>query len=339
VSNSTCAGSKDAKVTAQAIGGIAPYTFTLTNTAAAKQTNTTGGFSNLDKGTYQIAVSDTKNCRDSLKITVTEPAPLRVSIVGETTICSGKSITLQPDGTFDNYKWSSNETTASITIKSAGTYTLTVTNASNCTATASKTIQTIARPDAKDDTYETLNGRNTILLPFEKNDVLDERGKWEFGILTVPTKGTIKQNNANKWEYETLDIFVGTTNFKYKVCNTACPTDVGCDTATVTINITRNPNYDGTPDAFTPNDDGINDLFEFPEIRDDPQKYPECQFEVINRWGDVIYYAKPYKNDWNGTFQATGVPVPEGTYYFVMRFSLSEPKVKIGQILVIRGRQ
>jgi gliding motility-associated-like protein len=339
VSNSTCAGSKDAKVTAQAIGGIAPYTFTLTNTAAApKQTNTTGGFSNLDKGTYQIAVSDTKNCRDSLKITVTEPAALRVSIVGDGILCTGNTNEWQADGKFPTYKWSSGEVTSKIIVKNTGTYTVSATDASGCTATASKSTQAIARPDAKDDAYETVNGRTIIAIPFEKNDVLDKNGSWDVTILNIPQKGTLRKDNSNKWEYETSDIFIGKVDFKYKVCNKTCPTAAGCDTAQVVINITRNPDYDATPDAFSPNGDRINDLFEFPEIRDTPEKYPLAELEVFNRWGALVYRSKPYKNDWDGTFQITNVPVPDGDYYYIMRFSLSDSKVKVGNILVIRGR-
>ncbi|MFT6244866.1 MAG: gliding motility-associated-like protein, partial [Crocinitomicaceae bacterium] len=42
---------------------------------------------------------------------------------------------------------------------------------------------------------------------------------------------------------------------------------------------------------------------------------------VWNRWGDVVYQADNYANDWNGTCQAPrcigqGEDLPEGTYFY-----------------------
>ncbi|MFD2587570.1 Calx-beta domain-containing protein, partial [Croceitalea marina] len=72
-------------------------------------------------------------------------------------------------------------------------------------------------------------------------------------------------------------------------------------------------------EAVTANGDGINDYFEIRGVE-------FCQFtfdvEIFNRWGDKVYEAKDYQNDWNGSspsgsFGSSGV-LPSGTYYYVI---------------------
>ena len=66
------------------------------------------------------------------------------------------------------------------------------------------------------------------------------------------------------------------------------------------------------PNTFTPNDDGINDTW----VIDGLGAYPENKLVVFNRWGNKVYDAKPYLNDWDG--RSIGKPLPDGTYYFVL---------------------
>jgi large repetitive protein len=70
------------------------------------------------------------------------------------------------------------------------------------------------------------------------------------------------------------------------------------------------------PEGFSPNGDGINDLF---VIRGGQNQ--KISLEVFNRWGHTVYKSDDYKNDWNGASN-TGVRVgntgglPEGTYFY-----------------------
>jgi gliding motility-associated-like protein len=59
------------------------------------------------------------------------------------------------------------------------------------------------------------------------------------------------------------------------------------------------------PNVFTPNGDGINDTFRIPGLGDVPWR-----MTILNRWGNVVYEANPYPNDWNGG------NLPSGVYYF-----------------------
>lgn len=77
------------------------------------------------------------------------------------------------------------------------------------------------------------------------------------------------------------------------------------------------------PDVFSPNNDGINDQFVIRGL----ERYPNNSIIIINRWGNKVYEAVPYNNDWDGTNQfgitVGGNQLPEGTYYYIL--DLGEP--------------
>lgn len=80
------------------------------------------------------------------------------------------------------------------------------------------------------------------------------------------------------------------------------------------------------PDAFSPNGDGVNDVFYIPNI----EYYPNNRLQIFNRWGALVYEGAPYKNDWDGrsTHSATiGEELPVSAYYYVLRLGQSYDEV------------
>lgn len=71
------------------------------------------------------------------------------------------------------------------------------------------------------------------------------------------------------------------------------------------------------PGGFSPNGDGINDLF---KIENAGTK--RISFEVFNRWGNRVYRSADYKNDWDGKsnegIRIGGGELPEGTYFYIV---------------------
>ena len=73
-----------------------------------------------------------------------------------------------------------------------------------------------------------------------------------------------------------------------------------------------------TSEGFSPNGDGIGDTWHVEGIFD----YPNHHLVIYNRWGNKVYEAAPYKNDWGGKSYFGnafgGDKLPEGTYFYVI---------------------
>jgi len=70
---------------------------------------------------------------------------------------------------------------------------------------------------------------------------------------------------------------------------------------------------------FSPNNDGVNDLFTIDCI----EQYPNNTLNVFNRWGNTVYKKKGYDNTWDGTSNGRATvnasrKLPVGTYYYVL---------------------
>ncbi|MFN8300108.1 MAG: choice-of-anchor L domain-containing protein [Chitinophagales bacterium] len=100
---------------------------------------TTSTITVTSAGTYSVTVSN-GFCPASGSVTVYQYPQIQVNIGNDTTVCSGQSITLAPNGgPYATYNWSTGETTTSITVSTAGSYTLTV-NDGNCNYTSNTVI-------------------------------------------------------------------------------------------------------------------------------------------------------------------------------------------------------
>ncbi|MEQ9441948.1 MAG: gliding motility-associated C-terminal domain-containing protein [Cyclobacteriaceae bacterium] len=66
------------------------------------------------------------------------------------------------------------------------------------------------------------------------------------------------------------------------------------------------------PNAFTPNDDGLNDVFLYKAAL-----LESVTFEVFNRWGERLFSTDQRDIGWDGTYQ--GVMAPEGGYLYQIR--------------------
>jgi len=89
------------------------------------------------------------------------------------------------------------------------------------------------------------------------------------------------------------------------------------------------------PQLITPNGDGLNERFIFEDLENNPTFFKDNEILIFNRWGDVVFQAKPYQNDWSGQ-NNTGQSLPGGTYYYVFKLDLNEGRVIKGDITIIR---
>jgi gliding motility-associated-like protein len=123
-------------------------------------------------------------------------------------------------------------------------------------------------------------------------------------------------NQGNGWFEVTAASGDSLQYFVYDWCSIECP-DI-CDTALVTLHIDA-LGACKVPNIFTPNDDGVNDVFEIPCLTIRTEAY----LTVFNRWGDQVYETDRYNNQWDG--RHAGQPLPDGTYFYILRIPNQRP--------------
>ncbi len=160
-------------------------------------------------------------------------------------------------------------------------------------------------------------------------------GTYTITQLTSPIAGTFDLFNNGSFTYRPDTSFIGIVKFKFAICSDICTRL--CDTGEVRILINPKPKDTVTvqiidiPNAITPNGDGKNDALRIDGI----DQYPNNELLIFNRWGDILYKAKPYNNDWQGVNQSGG-ELPEGTYYYVLRLNVNDGKILRGNMTILR---
>lgn len=136
------AGTNDGSATASASGGTSPYSFAWSN----GQSGTS--ISGLAPGNYTVTVTDDNGCTTTQSVTVTEggvSCDISASVTTSDASCNGASdgfaMVDVTGGTMPfTYNWSNNVTTPSNMNIGAGTYSVIVTDADGCTATATGSV-------------------------------------------------------------------------------------------------------------------------------------------------------------------------------------------------------
>jgi large repetitive protein len=138
--------------TVNVTGGTPVYTYAWTPNVSTTSSAT------VTAGNYTVTVSDANGCNASLKIVVTQPNAIRDTMIAadkQNVSCRGAgngaaTVGVKYGTTPYTYSWSNGATTATASGLSAGTYTVTITDANGCTGTAATTTITAPAAALKD---------------------------------------------------------------------------------------------------------------------------------------------------------------------------------------------
>ena len=281
-------------------------------------------FNNLDAGNYHFVVLTQTGCLvDQYDVTLQyQPCPVVIDSIVIKPECNILkkgviTVTCQPIPETYTYALSNGETnhTGVFNLLDPGSYQLTV----SASGGAPAQIRTVIVPDY------SLDKPSTVVNP--TNPVCELRGQIRFtvdnnsGLYNIQFQGSVYPST-----HVFTDLYADEYNFQILKKN-------GCIADAITVKLVQEAcDPVSFPSAFTPNQDGVNDIF-----RADPQsKATAFHLQIFNRWGVLLFTSTNLQNGWDGSYKGKEVPV--GTYYWIATFITQENKQSTlkGSVTLIR---
>lgn len=298
------------------------------------------------EGTYFLITMDNNNgCSDTASVFVDGGVDLVDANVGmgfdaceDSTLLMGNL----PMNTFG--MWTTNSTATILDTDTMDTWVMNMSQGANVFVwtlstdecpdydTDTLTIQVEGQPLAEEDMYTFFSDLPVQEILLSENDDVSNMISWDITFIDEPSEVVITETEVGIYEVTNPQGYFGLLEFEYALCSATCP-DI-CDTTLVTLNIEEAiDTITQIANAITPNDDGKNDVFIIPEISMEPEKYPDNELIIFNRWGDIVYRSNPYFNDWRGT-DKDGNELPQGTYYY--QITLTVGNAYQGDITILK---
>lgn len=298
-----CDDPQSGSITVIASGGRAPYTYDWSNGM------TTPVISNIPPGIYTVTVTDSFGCTYQASYPVTQPDPIAIELSTELGIdCETQEVnalvSALVEGGFGNYRytWSKGGSTgSSVEISDPGRLVVLITDERGCQRQAEVDIN-IPQFAAAEFSFSSesiiRDGSPSANDPISFTDISGSGAvawRWHFGDDFTSTE----QNPVHIYRAP------GSYTVTLEVTDEA-----GCTTVRERlINI-----LDGyrlmIPNAFTPNGDGLNDLF-----RPRFFGFQQVEFWVFSKWGDPVFNTNEVTGAfWDGTLR--GEPAQSGSYAY-----------------------
>ena len=279
-------------------------------------------------GEYSVEVTSPNNCSYFDTLTITESTPPSVDFfASDTDECIPARFQLTNLSTsaegdpIQNWEWSCNNETSNYIdpvfhIDNPGTYdvSLTTTSEEGCESTFIITDYLTVHPNPVADFsfYPELISHCEKTVEFFNNSTGYESLTWTLGDETA-----ISEDTLSLYTFPTMGWYFIQLNLV---------SEYGCEEVT---NRWIKPADDEpfyAPNAFTPNNDGNNDIFK-PII----ECAPNFEFWVFNRWGAEIFYTTDINEGWNGYFQDKLCQI--GKYSWKVKYDNTKPnQIETGEV-------
>jgi len=251
-------------------------------------------------------------------ITITDaPAVSIINAENKFEICPDASLVLGVSDTFTSYLWSTGATTPTITVNEAGEYSVDVTATNGCELKALKEITALPAPVITvSATPELINEGESAQLSAS-------------GLLTYSWQPAESLSTPDQAEPVATPL-VSTT---YTVSGSD---GNGCEgIATIEVKVKGESIVSKLKPSnfFSPNGDAVGQYWTVEKI----DEYQQCGVIIYDDKGVKVYEAKPYQNNWEGTYNNSGGKrLPDGVYYYIIRCDGEENVPRTGSITLLR---
>lgn len=260
------------------------------------------------QGTYKLTLITSGGCTsEAEKTALVQGNDLTVSIHQDSEFCQGTSVTLNAANINAVYQWNSGEQSPSISVDTAGFYKVVVSKGA-CVRSDSVTLREILRP--------VVNLGNDTTICIGEPDTLN---------ATFPDAGNYMWQDGS-----TDSVYQVSQSGTYSVVvSNQCGTAIGM----IHVNMVECADHLIFPTAFSPNGDGMNDIFR-PKVLLRVTRY---QLRIFDRWGRQIFQSDNPTTGWDGTYK--GYPQPIGGYVWSVNYIRERDNkliIQSGPILLIR---
>lgn len=259
-------------------------------------------------GTYTLAATDVNGCIFQDTISVNKVFSLPKPNLGEDrAICQGTSLQLNP-GLFYRYLWHNGNSNATIQASNTGLYAVRVWDENNCSGNDTMFVSSVLPLPTN-----FLNARDSI-CQYEKLQLKPSTTFKNYLWSTGSTQQVISVEKSGLYVLRVTD-------------NNNC---IGQDSIVVVMKSCMEGLY--VPNAFTPNKDGLNDIFK-PLLFGNIQAF---KFEIYNRFGHLVFSSDDYTRGWDGSYK--GLEQPTGNYIWKCSYSMNGGKLQIqkGSFILVR---
>lgn len=279
--------------------------------------DTTSSLGISASGNYSATVWDACNnyFSDTVSIRFSRASP-NIKIYGDTILCPDQNATLRAgpeSGIYQRFLWSNGSTDDSIVISKPGSYWVSVWD--NCRNSFSDTIVvTILDASLDIGSGQTICRGDSAFLS-SGNDYLSYN--W------TPTNLVSSPNKSSTFvsPQKTTTFILSATSLSRCIL-----------TDSVVVNVNNCNSSIHFPTAFTPNNDGLNDIYK-PIVVGTMARY---HFSVYNRFGGKVFETSRIQDGWNGMMN--GISQQTGVYIWICEYQfINEPlKPEKGSFLLIR---
>jgi len=298
--DANCTG--NGQILANATFGQAPFTYAISSNPGNYQPS--ASFS-VSQGSYTITIKDAGGCNFTTPaVVVGFTNNLTLTANGGANICLGNSATLSTVSNASFYSWSpasglnnasSPNPIASPTVNTSYEVTATL---GSCTKKDTVDV-TIALPVSVDaGPPQTIAGGGNVTLQATASGATDYSWTPSVGLNAINVLNPIASPAV------TTLYFITASNA------------IGCS-STDSVLVTVDLQCIRVKNAFSPNGDGTNELW---TVYDDFSCLQNVAVHIYNRYGSKVYESRDYRNNWDGRYN--GKPLPDGTYYAVIEFTM-----------------
>ncbi|MFA6058862.1 MAG: gliding motility-associated C-terminal domain-containing protein [Taibaiella sp.] len=307
ITNLTCLSTTGGGVTTNITGGISPYTYSWNTTPPTLSPNLV----DVGGGTYVLSITHGGCTLLDTSVVGSDIIVIQGDMVTTDVLCAGEAsgtITVTPTNGTPPYIYSLNgapvTTSNSFTGLLPGLYNITITDAKGCSGVVQTTVQ---QPQ----------GLELTIAKSEANYC--ERGAAPNGNISVEVFGGTPPYSFTINNQGVTPVALKISGLKGDDYTIEVTDKNGC-TDTTGITIKDVPCcYLMLPTAFSPNGDGLNDVYSPNNIGPSLLN----NFSIYDRWGKKVYSNADNAKGWDGNYK--GTPCDAGTYYYIIEYDCQNP--------------